>query len=253
MKAPRYELVACGEVLADPRWRVPPHRHSFHELIVVRNGAMRLKTKHGEIHATRRDMLFYGAGLVHEEISRKDDPVSTLFVAFRTGEILPSFPLPIRDSEGRITELLTWLLRDYRQGRPAQDCEPILGAVVHELKWLLTCPRDPWQDDIRLHLMKNVARRISLEDIARRAGMSRFAFIRKFKRLTGRTPMKDLRLIRLNEARNLILSTGLPLKAIAPAVGIGDEYQLSKLFRRHFGISPREMRSRVAGRRGEGD
>jgi transcriptional regulator GlxA family with amidase domain len=120
---------------------------------------------------------------------------------------------------------------------------------VQELKWLVTRPQDPWQDAIRAHVIKNIATPLSLRDMARRAGMSRFAFIRKFKRLTGRTPMEDLRLIRLNEARNLILSTGLPLKAIAPAVGIGDEYQLSKLFRRYFGISPRQMRSKVAENR----
>ena len=247
MKADRYELLACGEVLPDPRWHMPRHRHSHHELFVVTRGCMLLRTKHGEVLATRRDMLFYEAGLVHEEISMKEEPVGTLFIAFRTGELLPAFPRRMRDAEGRVTELLSWLMRDCRQGR--QDCHPLVGTVIHELQWLLARPQDPWRDEIRSHLMKNLAGEISLGDIARRAGMSRFAFIRKFKRLTGRTPMEDLRLIRLNEARNLILSTGLPLKAIAPAVGIGDEYQLSKLFRRHFGVSPREMRSRVAGKR----
>ena len=57
--------------------------------------------------------------------------------------------------------------------------------------------------------------------------------------------MDELRRMRLNEARLMILSTTLPLKAIAPAVGIGDEYQLSKLFRRQFGISPRALRTRA--------
>jgi AraC-like DNA-binding protein len=243
-----YELLGCSEVFPDPNWRMPRHRHTHHELIVVKNGSMLLKTNEGEIVATRRDMLFYKAGLVHEESSRKGDPVNTLFVAFRAGQWLPPFPLRMRDSEGRVTDLLSWLVRDLRQGRPALDCHPLLRTVIQELSWLLNRPQDPWRDAIRSHLMKNFAGAISLGDIAWRAGMSRFAFIRKFKRLTGRTPMEDLRLIRLNEARNLILSTGLPLKAIAPAVGIGDEYQLSKLFRRHFGVSPREMRSRVAGK-----
>jgi transcriptional regulator GlxA family with amidase domain len=33
------------------------------------------------------------------------------------------------------------------------------------------------------------------------------------------------------------------MKMIAAKVGIGDEYQLSKLFRRYFGIAPRDMRN----------
>ena len=33
------------------------------------------------------------------------------------------------------------------------------------------------------------------------------------------------------------------MKTIAAKVGIGDQYQLSKLFRRYFGIAPRDMRN----------
>jgi len=55
--------------------------------------------------------------------------------------------------------------------------------------------------------------------------------------------MEELRQIRLHEARNLVLSSDLPMKMIAAKVGIGDEYQLSKLFRRYFGIGPRDMRN----------
>ena len=151
----------------------------------------------------------------------------------------------MQDSAGRVAELLSWLVRDCRHGRPVRDCLPLIETVVYELKWLLTQPRDSWHDDIRTYMMRRLAEPLSLDDIARYGRMSRFAFVRKFKRLGGRTPMEDLRLMRLNEARNMVLSSGLPLKAIAAAVGIGDEYQLSKLFRRHFGMSPREMRTKT--------
>ena len=66
-------------------------------------------------------------------------------------------------------------------------------------------------------------------------------------KVTGsyKTPMRELQLMRLNGARTLMLTTGLPVKAIAPITGLNDEYQLSRLFRRHFRISPREMRARL--------
>ncbi len=72
--------------------------------------------------------------------------------------------------------------------------------------------------------------------------MSKFAFIRRYRRATGRTPMQDLRRIRLNQARTLILATGLPLKAIAAEVGLGDAFQMSRLFRRHFQTAPSHLR-----------
>ena len=98
--------------------------------------------------------------------------------------------------------------------------------------------------DIREYMRSRLKQKIYLADLAHQVGMSKFAFVRKYKRLSGRTPMQDLQRMRLNQARNMLLASGLPLKAIAPEVGLGDEYQLSKLFRRHFRLSPSELRMR---------
>ncbi len=58
--------------------------------------------------------------------------------------------------------------------------------------------------------------------------------------------MADLRALRLEHARELLFTTGLPLKAIARRCGLGDEHALSRLFRRHLRASPSELRTRVA-------
>jgi len=244
MRNPDYKFMGCGVVPADPNWAMPPHCHPFHEVIVVKSGSMLLKTRHGELDARAGDVLFYEAGLMHEEISQPANPVHTCFLAFRSGQLLPPFPLRMRDSEGRMAELVSWLIRDRWQGRPVSGCQPLLHAIVGELQWMLSRPRDAWEEHIRNFFRLHLAEPISLGDVARYADMSRFAFVRKFKRITGSTPMQELRQIRLYEARNLILSRNLGMKAVARAVGIGDEYQLSKLFRRFFGVSPGQMRNR---------
>jgi AraC-like DNA-binding protein len=238
------EFLGCGELLPNPCWRMRPHSHSRHELIVIKSGAMLLKTRHGELIARSGDILFYQAGLVHEEISQPDDPLSSYFLSFSARIKLPDLPLRLRDSEGRLVELLRWMHRDLREHRPEGDCLALLETIIRELRWLLDRPKDDWLEHVREHLRTRFAETLSLDDVARHAVMSRFAFVRKFKRLCGRTPMEELRQIRIHEARNLILSSDLPLKTIAAQVGIGDEYQLSKLFRRYFGISPRNIRSR---------
>ena len=105
-------------------------------------------------------------------------------------------------------------------------------------------PPDPWIANIRNYLRVHFASPLTLSTIASRFEMTPSAFVKKFSRLAGQTPMKELRLLRLVEARRMIVTTNHPLKIVASAVGIGDEYQLSKLFRLHFGVPPREMRSR---------
>ena len=60
--------------------------------------------------------------------------------------------------------------------------------------------------------------------------------------------MEDLRLIRLTATRDLLLTTALTLKEIAPRCGLGDEFHLARLFSRHFKIPPgavRRKRSRT--------
>lgn len=246
VKNNRRTILSCGEIPPDPLWRMRPHLHPFHELIAIRSGSMLLKTKHGDLIARAGDILFYEAGLVHEELSVPEDPVSTIFFSFSSDQILPTLPLHIEDSGQRVLELLGWMLRDQCEGRPAADCLALLDAIIRELQWSLARPTDAWLKRVRDHMRIRFVDKLTLADVARHAGMSRFAFVRKFKRLTGRTPMEELRQIRLHEARNLILSSDLPMKAVAAHVGIGDEYQLSKQFRREFGVAPSRIRDRPA-------
>ena len=244
MKNDRMKFLGCGELPADPRWRLRPHFHPFHELIAVKSGAMLLKTRHGDLVARAGDILFYEAGLVLEEISQPEDPVNSRYLSFAADQILPFLPLRTRDPEGRVVELLGWMLRDQNEGRPGADCLALLDMIIREVHWILARPKNAWLEMVRDHRRTRFADKLSLADVARHAGMSRFAFVRKFKRLSGRTPMEELRQIRLHEARNLILSRDLPMKAVAAEVGIGDEYQLSKQFRRQFGVSPSRIRNR---------
>ena len=59
--------------------------------------------------------------------------------------------------------------------------------------------------------------------------------------------MEDLRLIRLAAARDLLLTTALTLKEIAPRCGLGDEFHLARVFSRHFKIPPGAVRRKRSG------
>lgn len=247
MKAPRCEFLSVGEVQPQADWHMPSHSHShgMHELIVVLSGRMTLITPAETLHAEAGDLLFYHAGMPHEEISDPKDPVNTFFIAFKAdAPLLANVALRTRDADARVRQMTAWLLRDHRAGASHERLDPMLAAVLGEVRRLSHSPSDPWLEDMRLHMQQNLARPVYLDDLARRGRMSKFAFVRKFKRLGGRTPMQELQLMRVNRARAMMLASGLPVKAIAPAVGLNDEYQLSKLFRRHFHLSPRELRTR---------
>ncbi len=246
MKAPICEFLSAGEVQPYAEWHMPSHSHRIHELIVVLSGRMTLKTPGETVQGEAGDLLFYHAGVAHEETSDPGDPVNTFFIAFKAdAPLVANVALRTRDADARVRQMVTWLLRDHRAGAGNDRLSPLLAAVLGEVQRLGHSPRDPWLEEMRQHMLQNLARSIYLDDLARRGRMSKFAFVRKFKRLGGRTPMQELQLMRVNRARAMMLASGLPVKAIAPAVGLNDEYQLSKLFRRHFHLSPRELRTRL--------
>ena len=238
------QIFSAGVIAPQRDWRMAPHSHPFHEVVIVTQGRLFLKTGGREITARRGSVLFYRAGQVHEERSDRRAPVGSLFLAFGYREELPWLPLCLTDAGGRVRQLLSWLVEDEFQRRGRETGRLLLEALLDELKQLCVPPRDSWLEGMTDFMRGNLARPLALDDLAREGGMSKFAFVRKFRKSCGRTPMESLRLARLAQARTLLLTTNLPVKAIAPAVGIGDEYQMSKLFRKNFGMSPREVRSR---------
>lgn len=244
MKLTEPKIYGSGIVEPDPLWHMAPHSHAFHEIIVIVRGQLLLKTDGRRIVAKAGDVLFYRAGLVHEEAGVPRFPVHTLFIAFDSGDLLPWLPLHLHRGGSRVRQLIAWIVEDERTRREPEMRRPLFEILLGELRRMCGAPVDPWLEAMLAYAHGNLAHAITLDDFARFGKMSRFAFIRRFKRLSGRTPMEELRHIRLNRARTLLLTTNLPVKAIAPAVGIGDEYQLSKLFRSHFNLSPRDLRKR---------
>ncbi|MFI5357373.1 MAG: helix-turn-helix domain-containing protein [Opitutales bacterium] len=241
------EFLSAGEVRPEPDWHMPPHSHQVHELIVVLSGRMLLETEGQNVEAGPGDLLLYRAGNVHQETSSRTEPVSTFFLVFQApAAAMAGLPLHLRDTDGRVRQMATWLLRDHRAGVPPERQTPLLQAVLNEALRLCASPHDPWLVELRQHMQRSLTGKVHLDDLARHCRMSKFALVRKFNRLSGTTPMRELQQMRLNQARTLMLTTGLPVKAIAPAVGLNDEFQLSKLFRRHFRLSPREVRARLS-------
>ncbi|WP_166823931.1 AraC family transcriptional regulator [Thalassoroseus pseudoceratinae] len=79
---------------------------------------------------------------------------------------------------------------------------------------------------------------ISVDDLARRAGMSRAVFDRRFKAATTYAPLQFIKAMRLNNAA-LLLRQGATVSEAAYAVGYASASQFSREFSRQFNLPPR--------------
>jgi AraC family transcriptional activator FtrA len=84
---------------------------------------------------------------------------------------------------------------------------------------------------------------LTIEDLARRAMMSRRTFYRRLQQATGTTPLQWLLNQRLARAQSLLEATDLPVDKIATLSGLGTANNLRHHFLKHIGISPSDYRN----------
>ena len=88
--------------------------------------------------------------------------------------------------------------------------------------------------------------KISLDQVAENMYLSPFYISKIFKSETGDTPIRHLINIRLEKAKEL-LENGYKgsIQEVAASVGYDDAYHFSKLFKKHYGVSPSQVRKQV--------
>lgn len=88
----------------------------------------------------------------------------------------------------------------------------------------------------------------SVDELAKKAGMSVAAFHHYFKLVTASSPLQYLKQIRLDQARRLMAHDGYNTSTAARAVGYESPSQFCREFKRHFGLTPVEEAEQVRAR-----
>jgi len=96
--------------------------------------------------------------------------------------------------------------------------------------------------DLRRYLEANYAKSVRLDALAARAGLSVPYLCATFKKHFGLAPIDYAIRLRLNHAVHLLADRNLSVTEIAARVGYEDLYHFSKLFKSHYGKSPKSMR-----------
>jgi transcriptional regulator GlxA family with amidase domain len=84
--------------------------------------------------------------------------------------------------------------------------------------------------------------RLTVEDLAERAGMSSRHFTRAFIAETGATPSKAIERLRIEVARQRVQSSSEAIERVAEITGFGDPERMRRAFIRVFGQPPQSMR-----------
>lgn len=96
--------------------------------------------------------------------------------------------------------------------------------------------------DIQRYVGENLEADLSIESIGHQFHLSRRHLTRIFKAVTDETLLDFTNRIRVETAAKLVLNTQLSILDVSLAVGLHSPSYLTRLFHRHLGLSPSELR-----------
>ena len=245
-----HRVFSVSRMVMQPGWYLPFHSHATnHELVLVTEGGIETAMEGGTGLAAAGMAKLHPRDIPHQERAVGGQGARILIVGWNERPGFDPFALPrlVEDRNGRLRQVLEWMadLWARRSEESQRTVLHLFEALVATYAGLSTAEPAPATGPVpstQEWARANLARPLALDDLARRAGMSRFHFARAFRAETGQAPMAWLRAQRVEEARALLLTTALPLRAIARKVGFPDEFHLSRVFRRVSGQNPTQVR-----------
>lgn len=251
------------------------HCHDHLELAYVLSGVGKYNIE-GELYEVKEgDLLILNPGVHHEALTSEDSEVPTteFFVGFSDIQ-LPNYPynyLPVqggghimhtagefRQKISRICAAMDLENMVCRKGRyfmlKAYLMQMILLVIREQCETVAPVSSYAFESVNKKYVVERIidffeehySEKISLDQIAENMYLSPFYISKIFKSEIGDTPIRHLINIRLEKAKALLESGSCSsIQEVAAMVGYDDAYHFSKLFKKHYGISPSQAKKRV--------
>lgn len=254
----RVSDVVCRAGPSDRRFE---ERHEEYGIGVVVGGSFGYRAASGRALLHPGAVLLGNAGTCYEcghEHGHGDRCIAVqltpaLFeeiAAFAAGTARFRFAVPMLPSSPALARILVEL--EAASNGTTASMEELALAVAEQVVAAsagaaLRCEPCPAADERRvtraLRLIEARAEEaLGLDALAAEAGMSRYHFLRRFRRVTGRTPYRYLLDLRLRRAAVRLRSTRESIATIAFDAGFGDLSTFNAQFRAIFGQAPQAWR-----------
>ncbi|HEV7275952.1 MAG TPA: helix-turn-helix domain-containing protein [Devosiaceae bacterium] len=103
---------------------------------------------------------------------------------------------------------------------------------------------DPLVTAAQLWVADNYADPNPVATMVAQSGLTERSFLRRFKRATGQSPLEYVQTMRIEEAKQLLETSGLSLDDVAAEIGYSEPSAFRHLFRKLVGVTPSAYRRR---------
>ena len=97
-------------------------------------------------------------------------------------------------------------------------------------------------DTVRSYMLERIHGKMDLESLANHSRLSKYHFSKRFKAVTGHSPIQYFINLKMQHACHLLDASNQPVKQVAAQLGYDDAYYFSRLFKKVIGLSPDQYR-----------
>ena len=231
------------------------HWHERMEILQIDRGSMNFLADGVSYTAASGDIVVFPPKCCHKGTA-ENDGVSYRVFMFDTdifGFSLPQLAqLQHRIEDPGLVSLLDHLAAAFKN--PDSNVQTVMGFLYLLIGTLMSryadtqkLPSPVFADNefsqrVLLYMEENLSQPLTCRKLAQIFGYTEAAFCRKFRTDVGTTVTAHLQDLRLTHAAQLLRNTDDGIQKIAAACSFDDPNYFSRLFRRKYGITPRDFR-----------
>jgi len=261
---------SMGSMIFDPIWSQKRHTsRGFCELIHIINGTVQLELPRGRLTGRPGDTLLIPSNTLHRDNFDTVSGLKVFMVQFSWAaesdyfSMVKPLALPIASTRGAedMARLFDRLRAGLDFGTEADHlivCSQVHSILLMILREALrNTPRHRAQENkaygerhrrllmlqARQYIDEHFAEPISLDQLAHMLNVSSFYLSHVFSRESDFSLFTYLTNLRMQRAKALLQGGSVNVTEAAHAVGYDDEGYFSKVFRKYFGVPPRDLRN----------
>ncbi|MDR1231142.1 MAG: AraC family transcriptional regulator [Spirochaetaceae bacterium] len=232
-------------------WRLKPHSVSNNDITYVVRGRARYTVGPESHEVASGGLLCLSEGVSKAAVTYPDHLMHCYSVNFtlkNTAGEETLLPLPqvsdigLKDDLVRLFNDLVYARQERLPGSGIK-CKALLILLLHRLLELTVYNTNAPGRDYRIQkatsfIARHYAERITVKELADRAGLNAAYFGILFKQVTGLTVNRYIATRRVENAKNLLQSGGWRVTEVAETCGFCDVYHFYKQFKAIMGVPP---------------
>lgn len=228
------------------------HMHPAAEIVFVLSGELTLIKTHSRITLSAGAMSFIMPYEIHGYLTENRSDMAVLIFP---PELISEFDSRFAGKEfadpTTVADVITGQYISSQLGRDGVDIYERKAFIYHAAAQFCRhselIPVHSGEHDLLLSAIKFISSHytedIALKDASRHCGVTSEHLCRVISKNTGMTFLDLLSAMRMQKSRFLLTDTDLPISDVAFESGFGSTRNFNRVFKRFFGITPKDLRS----------